>query len=143
MQSNMLGDYPGICLGFDVPEEMLLKVRYRKDRLKLNRKSEFTKGDVISLLTVKFSEWRYERERRIMTPLQSAVKEANRYFEPFCDNLKLREILLGIKCPQSEDVFKRLIEKKYKDQDPINIHKLSLAVTKFGITKTIHKLQNA
>ena len=143
MWSYYAEQHAGICLGFDVPEKVLLKVRYRKDRLKLNGKSKLTKVDVMNLLTVKFSEWRYERERRIMTPLRSAVKEANRYFEPFCDNLKLREILLGIKCPQSEDVFKRLIEKKYKDQDPINIHKLSLAVTKFGITKTIHKLQNA
>jgi hypothetical protein len=142
MWSHYAEQHAGICLGFDVPEEMLLKVRYRKDRIKLNRKSELTKGDVISLLTVKFSEWRYERERRIMTSLRSAVKEADKYFEPFYDDLQLREILLGLNCPHSEDVFKRLIEKKYINQKPIHIHKLSLAVTKFGITKTIHKLPN-
>ncbi len=137
--SHYADQHAGVCLGFEVPDDQLLKVRYRKDRFKLDGQTNLTKKDLINLLTVKFSEWRYERERRIMTPLKIAIKDANKYFEPFSEKLVLREVLLGIKCPLSEEVFKKIVERKYKNYDPVYVRQLSLAVTKFGVTKTMHK----
>jgi len=139
MWSHYAEKHAGICLGFEVPDDMLLKVRYRKDRFKLDGKSSLTKRDIENLLTVKFSEWRYERERRILSSLSSATKDGDKYFDLFGPKLQLREILLGLECEQSEDMYKALLQKRYKNEKPIHVSKLSMAVTKFGFTKTQHK----
>jgi hypothetical protein len=137
--SHYAEQHAGVCLGFEVPDDMLLKVRHRNDRFKLDGQTNLTKKDIVNLLTVKFSEWRYERERRIMTPLKTAIKKVDMYFEPFSEKLVLKEILLGVRCTLSEEVFKEIVEKKYENCDPVFVRQLSLAFTKFGVTKTKHK----
>lgn len=139
MWSHYAEKHAGVCLGFEVPDDELLKVRYRKDRFKLDGQKNLTKRDLENLLTFKFSEWRYEREMRIMTPLKTAIKKVDMYFEPFSEKLVLKEILLGVRCTLSEEVFKEIVEKKYENYDPVYVRQLSLAVTKFGVTKTKHK----
>ena len=48
--SHYAEQHAGVCLGFEVPDEMLLKVRYRKDRFKLDGQTNLTKKDIICLL---------------------------------------------------------------------------------------------
>ena len=139
MWSHYAEQHTGVCLGFEVPDNDLYKVRYRKDRFKLDGKAVLAKRDLENLITVKYSEWKYERERRILSTLRNAIKIGDKYYEPFGARLQLKEILLGFDCQHSEDEYRALVKKKYKDNVPIHIHKLSLAVTKFGVTKTKHK----
>ena len=140
MWSHYADDHKGICLGFDVDENDLIKVRYRKDRVKLDDKDRLTKKDALDIFAVKFNGWSYEKERRIIPALINSHRSNGKYFELFSEKMRLTEVLIGVKCNQTKEYFQGLTRDFDENFPPVRVHKLSLAVTKFGITKTIHKV---
>lgn len=140
MWSHYADDHRGICLGFDVDESDLIKVRYKKDRVKFDGRSHLSKKDALDIFAVKFNGWAYEKEQRIIPVLKNSHRSKGMYFELFSEKLRLTEVLIGVKCNQTKDYFQKLTHNFYEDSPPVRVHKLSLAVTKFGVTKTIHKV---
>jgi hypothetical protein len=126
----------GVCLGFEAPEDTLIQVKYQNDRLKIEDKTFATEKDAEDLLSIKYSDWCYEKEWRLMSKLEQAQKEGDLYFEPFSKSLQLCEINLGFQCPSSVDEYGALV--KSLGIDLVHTNKLSLAVTLFGVTKTVH-----
>ncbi len=93
----------GMCLGFDLADDLAEEVTYIKDRLPIR----FEGGDpekglaesfVRELLTSKYEHWKYEEEIRVFVSLDPATIESGSFFYPFSDKLQLAEVILGPLC---------------------------------------------
>ena len=94
--SHYADSHKGICLGFDVPAEVLHTVKYRQVR---SHSSDWKNNDDInSVLWTKFTRWRYEKEQRRFVQLKECLSEGNLYFWPFGNDLQLREVKVGSRC---------------------------------------------
>ena len=118
MWAHYSDNHKGLCLGFDVPdpsqgpESEIDSVTY------INTPPAFPEnfGEMVEderllilkyVLFTKFEHWTYEEEVRQWTNLQD--KENGRYFMPFCDKLKLAEVILGEKCDLSVAAIQRAL----------------------------------
>jgi hypothetical protein len=115
MWSHYGDRHKGICLAFDVVGTE--KINYDAQRLFLgNERNNVSAADIPEqlrklLLTTKFEDWKYEKERRLILPLQGLKKEGDRFFKCFDDQLKLVEVIAGPRCcvkwkPRIEDAIK-------------------------------------
>lgn len=103
MWSHYAESHRGICLGFDVRRSATRKVVYKSKRLEMELTSDEYPLTLSSemqrnLVRVKCYEWAYECERRMLVPLGNAVKDNDTLFQPFNDNLHLREVIVGANC---------------------------------------------
>ena len=89
--SHYSDKHKGLCLGFDVPDELLVKVKYVDRRLSHDLVSSETQ--MLKFLTTKFAHWQYEEEYRVFRPLEEEID--GRYYEVFSDNLILRQVIVG------------------------------------------------
>ena len=90
--SHYTDKHKGICLGFDVPNHLLTKIDYVKERL--IHHGEINEELMRKLLTTKFEHWSYEEEYRSFVELEEKDKDGN-YYADFSENLELREIIIG------------------------------------------------
>lgn len=94
----------GMCLGFDVQDDLAEEVTYLDKRLNwtLDKdKPQFglSNNDIRKILLTKFVDWKYEQERRILLPLEGrGPDDKGLYFQPFNKQFVLREVLLGDRC---------------------------------------------
>lgn len=93
--------HTGICLGFDVPRRIAIKVRYidtpRPAPPVHAPEHRATTDDVFEkALRFKNRGWSYEKEWRVKVPLLHAVDGL--HFKNFDDSLHLREVVLGARC---------------------------------------------
>ncbi|WP_019834444.1 DUF2971 domain-containing protein [Sphingomonas sp. PR090111-T3T-6A] len=91
--------HQGLCLGFDVPDSYLERVRYQQRRLKIDtavvdRGGQAALDFVLALMNTKFSHWRYENEMRLFVSLDQP-DPSGLYFAEFSDHLLLREVIVG------------------------------------------------
>ena len=120
----------GICLGFDaIPydhDKRLTahphQVTYAKDRIdilefgtcfvggQLNIQN-FKVGNVLRIMNVKSYHWEYEKEWRIWDKKTESDPVTGRHFFPFCDQIKLREILIGFRCIEENPDIKVRLDK--------------------------------
>lgn len=126
----------GICLSFDIPDEWAKEVTYQGKRLeselerKLPRNSHETLG--YKLITTKYEHWRYEEEVRMIVKLEDAQCEAGHYFVPFCEGLRLREVITGPRCTLARN---RLREAVAEEARNVTITKSRLAFRSFKVVQ--------
>ena len=88
-------DIAGLALGFDVDEQILKPVSYRKSRPALEK----IDLEVANwLLFTKYLDWNYEQEARIFTALEDRDPATGLYFGNFGEQLQLREVIAGPLC---------------------------------------------
>jgi hypothetical protein len=125
--------HTGIALGFDVPDDLLLSMVYKKKltKIELNPKTgKPAKAFVDSLICTKFKDWVYEEEVRLTLQLDHDSVEAGMYFEPFSLKLQLREVVLGPKC----ELPTKRIRKLVADYNPtVTVIKSRIAFTRFEV----------
>lgn len=86
----------GLCLGFDIHEDLLMDVKYLDGRLKgvsFPTDPRFAEKWMKEVLSTKYSAWSYEGETRCFARLE--VEEDGRYFKEFDEGLILKEIQVG------------------------------------------------
>ncbi len=83
--------HKGLCLGFDVPDKHLSKVKYVRERLLVNSKT--TEKLMLKLLTTKFHHWHYEQEYRAFVNLEE--EDNGLYYTDFSEIIKLRQVIIG------------------------------------------------
>lgn len=89
-------NHKGVCLGFEIPEKELRKVKYVSERLA--RETLDLPDCNEKLLTTKFSHWNYEQERRLILELSSYPKDsAGLRFKNFGNDMVLKEVYIGCK----------------------------------------------
>ena len=127
--------HTGICLGFDIPDELLAPVIYAKQLLKMQmdkktKKPIPTEKVVNQLLRTKFFDWKYEDEIRLFVELDHDTVESGKYFCSFSEDLALREIILGPHCELPIEGIRSIVA----DFDPsVKVLKSRIAFTRFEV----------
>ena len=92
--SHYADKHLGICLGFDVPDELILQISYDGERLLLHIRRQAINGSLdrafmLRLLSTKYRDWEYEDEVRMFADLKEQDPETGMYFKEFDKNLRL------------------------------------------------------
>jgi hypothetical protein len=103
--------HKGIALGFEIPEGELFKVTYSyiedRTKIELTDDKNYNEQKLLDLAKIKFHEWEYEKEFRLLVLLGDCKKDKDGHFISFGNNLKLREIVLG--CRFNYNKHRRII----------------------------------
>lgn len=111
--SHYADKHKGICLGFDLRRgSEVQEVNYEEERPRMDLDTHedphsIPKNVQDLLLRTKFGGWKYEEEIRRFVDLSKAKKEKGLYFLPFDEDLRLKEVILGVRNDFSlEDIRK-------------------------------------
>lgn len=125
--------HTGVALGFDVPDDMLLSVEYKRKLLpiKLDPKTNRPPvGLVDQLIRTKFYDWKYEEEFRFFVDLKDDKPESGLYYCAFSEHLCLREVILGPKCELPLAGVRKLVSDLTPD---VQVIKSRIAFTRFEV----------
>ena len=137
MWSHYADEHRGIALGFDINDEHAYCVRYEQERLA--RSYSFTdeipsEEFIIESITTKFKSWEYEQEVRMMVKLETECnrvwipkEEKDVFFFTFCDELILKEVILGPCCD------KNIVDIRDIVDDSVNVIAAELSDTEFQV----------
>lgn len=111
--SHYADKHEGFALGFDIPDNVLYKVKYkRKQPLwtwnEVPQDNNLVEPFLHKLASTKFSSWVYEEEFRYGCTLSDCIQEGKLYFENFDDSLILREVIAGCKSTLSREFLSLL-----------------------------------
>jgi hypothetical protein len=121
----------GICLGFDVERRILHDVSYRSSRIVEDVSGRTIDAEITNLLLeTKFESWRYERESRVLVPLEAASQEGDLHFIYFDNELRLAEVILGPLCRITARRVRKLVDQH---QDGVVTIKSRLAYKTFSV----------
>ena len=115
----------GLCLGFDVPDELTQAIRYVEHPIRLKRLDCETAN---SMLFTKYDHWRYEDEVRMWATLEE--KSGQYFFADFGEKLRLVEIIAGA---GSSVTVRRMREALGPRSNGVNIVKARLAYNAFAV----------
>ena len=128
--------HKGLCLGFDLLDEWTYEVGYQGERLSQKLENELSKNNHKTLgrklLTTKYDHWRYEDEVRMILNLDDMVHKRGLYFLPFCNALRLREVIIGVRCDISRKDLKKAVSSEDKS---VRLIKSRLAFRSYKIVR--------
>jgi len=119
-------NHQGICLGFDISDNRLSKVKYVDERLTLP--IDMTEIEMREFLSTKFSHWSYENEYRIFSKLEAS--ENRLYYENFSKEIILKQVIIGVK----SKITKNNIKDVFGDGE-IEIFKVRSAFKSFSMVR--------
>ena len=126
--------HKGICLGFDVPDDVARRVEYVTARFPFPESP--TMADSDRMLWTKFDNWAYEEEIRVWAALDE--HEGGIYYKDFDDNLRLIEVIAGAECSVPEHAFQRAL-KPFPSVMPVKARagfkKFEVVTDKLGFPK--------
>ena len=120
--------HQGICLGFDVHDNMVKSVEYVDSRLPWP--DSIDEEFMGKMICTKFSHWQYEEECRAYFALQE--HENNLYFKYFSNELLLKEVIVGCNSIITRDEIANAISGI---EGEIDIFKAREAFRSFNIVK--------
>jgi hypothetical protein len=134
MWSHYADKHRGICLGFDVLDELTSEVTYVGEVLEVGNLNEVPRDEkekiVERLLHAKYKGWCYEKEVRMHGDMKEQDEETGLYFMNFDECLKLKEVITGARFPMS----KRPIEDALKGySEDVTIVNAGRSLTRFEI----------
>jgi len=135
--SHYANKHRGICLGFEVPSNCLLEIKYAANRLPTRINAELKAGgldqdDMKEILGTKFKSWEYEEESRVFLRLEDRDPDSGLYFKGFGSDLALTQVILGSRC---EVTKAQVFERMGTTATSVRVIKARLAFTEFGIVK--------
>ena len=107
--------HKGICLGFDLPDDIVQKVYYARKRKRLpsdwNKDEETSVKWAMEWLFTKFHGWKYEAECRVFAKLDpnEEDEDGNYYVDFKASQMTLREVILGCECPSPKSIEGRAL----------------------------------
>ncbi len=92
--------HKGLCLGFDVKNEILEPMEYVTKRIVLDTdwlsNSDAVRAEIMRrLLRTKSEPWQYESEVRLFAELDQIDESTGHYFKEFASDLKLAQVIVG------------------------------------------------
>lgn len=118
----------GICLGFQISNDVLEKVDYVKERLP--RPKVLDEEFVKSVLFTKFEHWSYEREYRVYAQLEEEIKGV--YYAKFSAKMRLTNVIVGDQSPITRAQVLYALGNMKKD---VEMFKARAAFTKFEVVR--------
>lgn len=129
----------GICLGFDISSCELHDIQYRSGRIVFDftKYVDMTKAERISmmrkLLAIKHSQWRYEKESRLILDLDDCTPQQDGlYFKDFKSFGKLKQVIVGC---NSEITRADIATKIDLQSEHIECFKVRAAFNTYNIVK--------
>lgn len=90
--------HQGVCLGFDVHEDDLMRVRYSSARVRMTGTEDVDpvafRRWIEEYASVKYSHWKYEKEHRVFVNI-SDFDRSQLIFQPIGERIKLRQVIVG------------------------------------------------
>lgn len=122
--SHYAEKHAGLCLGFDIPDDLLGSVSYSRKRLVLapemfHRPLELDEQTVKQLLLTKYSHWRYENEVRCFVELKNIDPQKNLYFSEFSETLRLTTVIVGAQSNVARDELRAALGETGIDVETI------------------------
>lgn len=116
MWAHYADRHRGMCLGFDVPDELLIEARYVREKFRINKErflsdSAYKEKIAFELLRTKHIHWAYEDEVRLHATLDSADIDTGLYFKDMDDDLQLREVMVGAASTVTRAALSRAIDE--------------------------------
>lgn len=111
--SHYASKHQGICLGFDLTlGDGIQEVVYEENRPRLRDEDtqSITAVRQNELIRTKFVGWQYEQELRRFVDLSKTKREKGLYFLPFDEDLRLREVILGVRNDLSLEAIRELLK---------------------------------
>jgi Protein of unknown function (DUF2971) len=98
--SHYADRHTGLCLGFDIADELLGQVKYVPQRINpdwstISGNRNASQELLNEVLRTKFSHWRYEKELRLFSRLEPTCEINGLYFQDFSDQMRLSEVIVG------------------------------------------------
>ena len=118
--SHYAASHTGICLGFDIPDDVFvanaMDVRYQPNLLKIHDSKDLDSHFGKRLFCTKHESWSYEQEVRFFFELEDLADEHGFHWFQFGPVFQLREVILGVRC--CDDHAHKVCEalKEYPDQ---------------------------
>ncbi len=125
--------HTGLCLGFDVPDNLGQDVTYLKKRADLDSflpSASTGASQPGQIFFLKFQGWEYENEWRRVVRLDHAIRQDGLHFWPFGTDLQLREVIAGPLCPVSETKLRKALGARAQ---AVTLIKARLAFKHFGV----------
>jgi Protein of unknown function (DUF2971) len=138
MWGHYADSHAGMCLGFDVPDNLLSPVIYAKRLLKMEvdpktKLTRPTEAVINQLLRTKFHDWKYEDEMRLFVQLDPKTVESGRYFFSFSKDLALRQVILGPKCELPIESIRALVSSF---EPTVEVLKSRIAFTRYKVVES-------
>jgi hypothetical protein len=133
--------HKGICLGFDIPDEITRPVEYVREvktvgNLIVEDPRDFSEEAgtkiVDLLLGAKYDGWSYEQEVRCHSQRSEKDEETGQYFVDFSERLVLKEVIAGARFPFSAKPIEDALEG-YWGKEGVTIVKARASPTAFEI----------
>lgn len=114
--SHYADRHQGIALGFDLPDDEVFHVIYRKSRVgcdwaRFMDFDSYALGVIDKVMRSKFSHWTYENEVRAHIALDHSTVENDLYFFNFSEGATLREVIVGPQCEIGRTQIAPLVSK--------------------------------
>jgi hypothetical protein len=132
--------HTGLCLGFDIPENLLTKVRYSSTRLQarvdvIEGSGPNAQKEMLKVLSTKYAHWRYESEMRLFTRLNERDPDTGLYFASFSRRMSLREVIVG---PLSALTRDELLDALSTLLRRVEVYKARLAFRTYSVTRQLN-----
>lgn len=107
--------HKGICLGFDVNPAQWLDVIYAEHRPTLETYGvrfveDLSEENLENVARTKGQDWKYEAEMRTFVELKAPDLVTEFYFQPFSEDMKLRQIIVGERSSATRSVIGKLVD---------------------------------
>lgn len=133
--SHYADKHRGICLGFDIADDVIREVAYVSERARLPVDTQTMEisdqkkaSDLINF--TKFEGWRYEDEIRAWVRLDE--RQGNHYFIKFDNALILKQVILGPRCSQDPCEFEKEVAMH---GNKVEVIKTRLAFKTFSVVR--------
>jgi hypothetical protein len=131
--------HSGVVLEFEVNPETVTKVSYERKRLidverNFISKTPITYDTVKELLSVKYENWSYENEYRIVEKLPAVDPKTKLFFKSFSKDFLLTGVLLG---PTTKTTSADVMHYLQGLLNKVEIRSTRLAFTKFSVTENL------
>jgi hypothetical protein len=133
MWAHYADKHTGVCLGFDVADALLTKVKYTNKKINASFGEHLPSfglsADLLTkLVSTKALDWKYENEYRVMGNLVVSDPANGMFYTDFGPQIQLREVVIGCRCGWTVDHVRGLVRNVV---DPVRVCKARPAFGKF------------
>ena len=122
----------GIALGFDIPDNKAIPVRYVDERIAVAG-SALDEAMVTRFLSTKFDGWSYEKEIRVFANLTKPDLADGKFYADFSDDLQLRAVVVGALSNVTKNCLMKLFKESALDSSKVAFAKARLAFKSYSV----------
>lgn len=140
MWSHYGDKHKGLCLGFDVREDLPIPVTYSQSRIEIDP-TNLDEALLRQLISTKAKDWEYEQEQRVFSRLEDADPSNGYYFQDFGAEIALREVIVGaLNKLDRKTLLAELTSAGFKPND-VTLTKARMAFKTFTIVPDLRGLR--